>query len=796
MKNFKKICALVLALMIIVTAGIVSVSAAQTDDNSEAAVSAAGEITIHVRDDDTTQPYVYLWNSLPTNSAMSKSYPGEKMTNAGKWFDYVVNDVTKVNAIVTDAEGNQYSGERKLDISESSEWWCDNGKWTKYDPDEPDPISSVDMREDTIYFVITTRFYDGDSGNNVHCWDDDQANNPDSDPAWRGDFKGLAEKLDYIKALGFSAIWITPVVTNASGYDYHGYHAMDLSSVDVRYESDDFKYEDLIRAAHQKGMKIIQDVVLQHTGNFGESYFAHLFDKDENADLSNIEECMVPTDLLLDTWGLKSADEYWAQKGSVQHEQRLKIMKGIDPSASNAPASNYESFVAGIEHDKQQPERLFSDSAQFNSKNYYHSGYWRNYNWDDYATQYAQIAGDCVDLNTENPAVAEYTVDAYSKYLDMGVDAFRVDTVRHISRLSLNTMYNDQLNKAGGDGFYMFGEVCTRYNDAWYRGMASESAPFYTWDEPDDSYMSQWNWGTDSAAVGENMNLTLDHWIDNYEPSEQPTSDNAFLNGIEYHNPDYTEASGMGVIDFAMHWNFGTASGAFGTAKAYDKTYNDATWNVMYVDSHDYGPGTFNRYEGGTQAWAENMDLMFTFRGIPCLYYGSEIEFQKGVRIDEGLNITLANSGRAYYGDNITGNVNATDFSEYTADGKVAETLEKPLAKHLQKLNAIRRAIPALQKGQYTTSSTYVSGNMAYVRRYTDESTDSLACVTISGGATFKNLPNGTYIDAVTGDIQQVSNGTLAVPSIGSANMRVYVCCADGFTGIDGAIGGTSAYLK
>lgn len=795
MTNFKKICALVLSLMIIVTAGIVSVSAVQSDDNSEvAADSAATGITIHVRDDDTSQPYVYLWNSLPTNSAMSKSYPGEKMTKAGKWFDYVVNDVTKVNAIVTDSDGKQYSNEKMLT---TGEWWCDNGKWSKYDPDEPDPVSSVDMREDTIYFVITTRFYDGDSGNNVHCWDDDQANNPDSDPAWRGDFKGLAEKLDYIKALGFSAIWITPVVTNASGYDYHGYHAMDFSTVDARYESDDFTYEDLIRAAHQKDMKIIQDVVLQHTGNFGESYFSHLFDKDTTADLSKIEECMVPTDLLLDTWGLSSAEEYWAQPGSIQHQQRLKIMKGIDPQESNAPASNYESFVAGIEHDKQQPERLFSDSAQFNSKNYYHSGYWRNYNWDDYATQYAQIAGDCVDLNTENPEVAEYTVDAYSKYLDMGVDAFRVDTVRHISRLSLNTMYNDQLNKAGGDGFYMFGEVCTRYNDAWYRGMASESAPFYTWDEPDDSYMSKWNWGTDSAAVGENMNLTLDHWIDNYDPSEQPTSDNAFLNGIEYHNPDYTEASGMGVIDFAMHWNFGTASGAFGTAKTYDKTYNDATWNVMYVDSHDYGPGTFNRYEGGTQAWAENLDLMFTFRGIPCLYYGSEIEFQKGVRIDEGLNITLANSGRAYYGDNIKGNVNATDFSEYTADGKVAETLEQPLAKHLQKLNAIRRAIPALQKGQYTTSSTYVTGgNMAYVRRYTDESTDSLACVAISSGATFKNIPNGKYVDAVTGEPIQVTNGTLTVPNIGKANMRVYVCCADGFDGIDGAIGGASPYLK
>ena len=108
---------------------------------------------------------------------------------------------------------------------------------------------------------MTTRFYNGDTGNDVHCWDDSNANNPDSDPAWRGDFKGLADKLDYIKALGFNAIWVTSVVTNASGYDYHGYHAMDFGTVDYRYESDDFDYQDLIHAVHQKGMKIYQDMM-------------------------------------------------------------------------------------------------------------------------------------------------------------------------------------------------------------------------------------------------------------------------------------------------------------------------------------------------------------------------------------------------------------------------------------------------------------------------------------------------------------------------------------------------------
>ena len=85
---------------------------------------------------------------------------------------------------------------------------------------------------------------------------------------------------------------------------------------------------------------------------------------------------------------------------------------------------------------------------------------------------------------------------------------------------------------------------------------------------------------------------------------------------------------------------------------------------------------------------------------------------------------------------------------------------------------------------------------MSYVRRYTDDNTDSLALVSISSGATFKNIPNGKYVDAVTGDVKYVTDGTLTVSSVGRANMRVYVCCADGFTGIDGQIGGDSAYAK
>ena len=149
-----------------------------------------------------------------------------------------------------------------------------------------------DFRDESIYFVMTTRFYDGDPGNNAQCWDGASANH--GDPCWRGDFKGLIEKLDYIKALGFTAIWVTPIVENASGLDYHGYHASNFSRVDHRYESGDTPFQTLIDAAHARGMKILLDVVLNHTGNFGEEHLCKLFTRDRNANQFKLNECMLP----------------------------------------------------------------------------------------------------------------------------------------------------------------------------------------------------------------------------------------------------------------------------------------------------------------------------------------------------------------------------------------------------------------------------------------------------------------------------------------------------------------------
>ncbi|MCR4562661.1 MAG: starch-binding protein [Bacilli bacterium] len=674
--------------------------------------------------------------------------------HAGYWW-YYQNNWYEVNPLehgeVISSSSDDFSvpeEQSQSQIAESSSY-LDFPVWTEFDDSHWKVINPYtgkrdDFRDESIYFAMTTRFYDGDSSNNVKCWDG--RNNADGDPAWRGDFKGLIEKMDYIKALGFTAIWITPVTENASGYDYHGYHTINFTKVDARYESEDVAFQDVINAAHARDMKIVLDVVFNHTCNFGEENLFPMFYKDEsNQTISGLHQN--------DTSLLPS--NYSTMNGNEQYDARINAMK------------NDDSDVNGIYHHE------------------------KGMAYEQFIEQTGQMAGDCVDLNTENPTVANYLVKSYGEFIRMGVDAFRIDTMKHISRLTFNNYlwpaFYHYAEKCGNNHFYMFGEVCTRVREVWNHGQPADSCPFYTWKES-----KTYPWG-DSAT---NLASTEKLWNDNCNTSGQPTSDNAYLrNGFTYHTPDHSRSSGCSTIDFPMHWNFQYASSAFGVAVGGDQYYNDATYNVVYVDSHDYGPDCIEkvRYNMGTSAWAENMDLMFTFRGVPCIYYGSEIEFQAGKTIDEGPNIALANSGRAYYGDHLEGSVNATGFGDYTASGEVASTLNSTLCKHLMKLNKIRQMVPALRRGQYSTSG--VNGGMAFVRRYTVGSTDSLACVSISGGASFSGLPNGKYVDLVSGDVKNVTSGSLSTSQSGQGSLRVYVL-ENSSTGSLSKVGDSLTYLK
>ncbi|RIE04123.1 alpha-amylase [Cohnella faecalis] len=651
----------------------------------------------------------------------------------------------------------------------------------------PPPVGGTplgtDMREDSIYFVMTARFYDGDSSNNrggqLNVSSGNAANN---DPMFRGDFKGLMDKLDYIKALGFSAIWITPVVLNRSDYDFHGYHGYDFYRVDPRLESSGASYQDLINAAHNKGIKIIQDVVYNHSSRYG------------------AKGLFTPT-----VFGIRDSQWSWYYDEKVAGQQYDPLTPtSVSAKPYNGDLWSTEEPVGNTCRNWGTPTQNFSKegyriyncqwpnptSGMFPSL-YYHQCWLGN--WEGEDSRSCWLHEDLADFNTESKPVQDYLIGAYNNFIDMGVDGFRIDTAVHVPRITWNRHFlpaaqEHAVTKFGdkGKNFFMFGEVGAFVNDKWNRGSVNHSAQFFTWKERKEYTL-------------DDVQAALDQY--NYENQQgtanQPTSTNAFLTGNLYHTPDHSKFSGMNIIDMRMHMNFGDANNAFSNGKDSDDSTNDATYNVVYVDSHDYGPNkSSTAYSGGTDAWAENMSLMWTFRGIPTLYMGSEIEFQAGKQIDCGSSCPLATTRRAYFGDKIEGTVTASDFGKVSsASGTVASTLNYPLVKHVQRLNQIRRKIPALQKGQYSTEG--VSGSMAYKRRFTDSAkgVDSFALITVSGSATFNGIPNGTYKDAITGDVKNISNGTLTANVSGKGNLRIYVYDQAG-NPAPGKIGEDGPYLK
>ncbi len=620
-----------------------------------------------------------------------------------------------------------------------------------------------DPRRDPIYFVMTARFYDGDESNNRGGNQHENAGNDAyDDPMFRGDFSGLIEKLDYIKALGFSAVWITPVVLNRSDYDFHGYHGWDFYRVDARLESEGASYQDLIDTAHAKGMKIYQDVVFNHSSRWGAVGLEtprHFGVQDEDWDEHYHTE---NPDFVYD--GL-----------SVEPDSGVSHYNGDLWSTEEPEGNTCEHW--GLHNGYYSPEgrKIYHcqwpnpTSGIFSAENYHQC--WIG-NWEGEDARSCWIHDDLADFNTESESVQQYLLGAYKRFIDMGVDGFRIDTAVHIPRITWNRVFLPELEshliaKYGEEkaqDFYIFGEVAAFVHDRWNRGSVNHSPQFFTWTER-----------REYSADGDLAALEQYEWENSQGTENQPTSDNAFLDGNEYREPDHSRFSGMNIIDMRMHMNFSEASNAFHSGMDSDPWTNDATFNTVYVDSHDYGPNkSEERYSGGTDAWAENMSLMWTFRGVPTLYYGSEIEFQAGVQIDCGPTCPLAETGRAYYGEHLEGEVIAGGFGEVaSASGAVAETLNSPLVEHLQRLNRIRSAVPALQTGQYSTEG--VEGDMAFKRRYTDDTTDSFALVAVSSSATFTGIPNGTYVDAVTGTVQEVANGTLTAEVAGKGNLAVYV---------------------
>lgn len=598
--------------------------------------------------------------------------------------------------------------------------------------DQPLPLG--DFREESIYFLLTTRFFNGDPSNDYYNRDRLEL----GDPQWRGDFKGLIEQLDYIHDdLGFTAIWITPIVANRSGLDYHGYHGYDFTQVDPRLESPGATFQDLICQAHARGIRIVLDIVINHSSNYG------LRDQVHNN--------RAPIKYYKQSGSFPSSDPDYPYKkhlGDYKSPNREDDDNALAPDifSANDPdgelavqcprcgqtiqASGFSGFQ---NHD---PNHFFNIDANNLDPEWYHQqGFMAGGDWENPdSLQNKHMAGDTIDLATENDNVKDYITNAYNHYLDMGVDALRIDTVKHIERGNLLEYVN--AFKAHKPGLFVFGENLVK-GTGWGTCLdSSDNGP---------AEIRPW-WYTRTTT----------------DPCGSGHDD-----------------SGFSVLDFSLFSTFrdNLSQGRFsGIASIFDRDgiYGDATKLVTFIDNHDIGPQNDwkYRFNGTDQALASALNVLWTVRGIPCLFYGTEIRFMAGAEID-GTDAPHSTSGRAYFGDHLEG-------------AELDQTRNHKFAKHIKRLNEIRKASEALQKGvmeHYGSSDN----DLWFARNYNNGQSYAVVGLSQSGGSiSVSGVKGGTYRDAITGNEQTVGDGGTLSFQVQAGSAGIYLLNGPGKLGSDG----------
>ena len=120
---------------------------------------------------------------------------------------------------------------------------------------------------DVIYLVTPDRFVNGNPANDQVAGMKEKPNRADKDGRHGGDIRGIINSLEYLQKMGFTAVWLNPVLeNNMTQVSYHGYSTTDFYKVDLRYGSND-EYRELNAELDKRGMKLIMDMIFNHCGS-------------------------------------------------------------------------------------------------------------------------------------------------------------------------------------------------------------------------------------------------------------------------------------------------------------------------------------------------------------------------------------------------------------------------------------------------------------------------------------------------------------------------------------------------
>ncbi|MGP3947172.1 pullulanase-type alpha-1,6-glucosidase [Streptomyces sp. 7N604] len=298
-----------------------------------------------------------------------------------------------------------------------------------------------DLTREQFYFVLPDRFANGSAANDRGGLTGGRLSTG-FDPADKGfyqggDLKGLTEKLDYIKGLGTTAIWMAPIFRNkpvqGAGKDasagYHGYWITDFTQVDPHFGTN-AELERLIDKAHDKGMKVFFDVITNHTA--------------DTVDYAEKEYGYRPKGAYpyLDREG-RPFDDRSGGIGKVDADSFPYTPKARE-GVGTTPAGSRASKVPG----------WLNDPTMYHNRG--------DSTFAGESSEYGDFAG-LDDLWTERPEVVEGMEKIYQRWVrDFRIDGFRIDTVKHVD-LDFWTQWATALDayaaKRGRDDFFMFGEV-------------------------------------------------------------------------------------------------------------------------------------------------------------------------------------------------------------------------------------------------------------------------------------------------------------------------------------------------
>ncbi len=456
------------------------------------------------------------------------------------------------------------------------------------------PAQSNDFwRTQNIYQIVTDRFYDGNPANN----NVEGTYAPDNPRGVHGgDFAGLEQKLDYIKALGATAIWISPIVLNTEG-QFHGYSAWDFYRVAPHWGSI-ADLQRLVRAAHARGLLVIDDIVVNHAGD---------------------------------------------------------LVKGSG-STFHYPAGYTLSFRNNA---KTYPAPFNLTVANPSLTNLFHNyGHIQNFN-DSTQAALGWLSG-LNDLRTETPYVRSNMAAIYEYWINqIGFDGFRVDTALEVDMGCWQSFCPAIHSYAAADGhtnFFIFGEA---FN-------ASESLV--------GSYT-----GTKGGGPFK------------------------FDSVLDY--PLY----------FAINSVFATANGATALIQNH---YNAVAVNydpaahmqlVTFIDNHD-NPRFLSAGEANKNInrLVLALDFLYTARGIPCLYYGTEQGFW-GTTDPNDREDMFAGKFKDGPGGEVL---------QLSSPGVDDFNMTRPLFRWVAQLNNFRRLYPALTLGTQVSQASNSSGPglLAYSR--------------------------------------------------------------------------------